>query len=358
MSFAIPTQQKALRVPAKQAPMVVDTIDVYKPEAGEILVRIEAVALGPADWKVHEFGVWVTEFPAVLGMDGAGVVVQTGEGVSNVVPGDRIIYQGNILKSRTGTFQQYAAIPAATAIKIPQNLSLDEASTLPVAVGTALNAFYGPYIPEEERSGAALTPFWKGQYINQPFVVLSGATSTGQLAIQFARLSGFSPIIVTASLKHTELLKSFGATHVLDRSLPFDQLAAEIKKIAGAPISYLYDGIGEADVQKLGYELLAPGGTLMDVMFATPELKQILAADNTSGKKFVFTHGGFDYGNFKELGREFVPKLPELLEKGEIRPNVPEYISGGLSAIPGGLARLKNGQVSGKKLVVRPQESS
>ena len=40
------------------------------------------------------------------------------------------------------------------------------------------------------------------------------------LAIQLAKLSGVSPIIITASLKSAELLKSYGATHVLDRSLP------------------------------------------------------------------------------------------------------------------------------------------
>ncbi|KAI0071248.1 GroES-like protein [Panus rudis PR-1116 ss-1] len=354
--MSIPVKQKALVVPAKQAPMVVDTIDVYKPEAGEVLVRVDATGLAPGDWRIHDLGIFISEFPAVLGLDGAGTVVQVGEGVSNVIPGDRIMYQSN-LRNRSGSFQQYAAIPATGAIKIPANLSFDEAVTLPIAVGTALNGLYGPYTPNEERSGAGLTPFWKGQYTNQPFVVLSGATSTGQLAIQFARLSGFSPIIVTASLKHTERLKSFGATHVLDRSLPFDQQAAEIRKITKTPIPYIYDGIGGADTQKFGYDLLAPGGTLIDVMFATPEFKEATAADTNSGKRLVWTHGGFNYKYFEELGSEFVPMLPELLEKGEIRPNVPEVLPGGLTAIPGGLSRLKNGQVGGKKLVVHPHET-
>ncbi|KAI0074134.1 GroES-like protein [Panus rudis PR-1116 ss-1] len=347
----IPHKQSALLIPAKQAPMVIGTVDVYKPEVGEALVRIEATGLSPADWKIHEWGIGITEFPTILGGPAAGVVVQLGEGVSNLVLGDRILFQGSRKSSRVGTFQQYAVTPAALAVKVPANLTSDEAATLPSAVGTAFNGLYGAYASDDVRSGAGLTPFWKGQYTNQPFVVLSGATSTGQLAIQFAKLSGFSPIIVTASLQNTKLLKSLGATHVVDRSLPSNDLATEIKKIARAPMKYIYEAVGIPEVQQFGYDLLAPGGTLIDVMYAAPDLKQV---DN---KRIAWTHGGFDYPLFAELASEFLPRLPELLEKGVIKPNIPEYIPGGLAVIPEGLARLKNARVSARKLVVHPGDT-
>lgn len=83
-------------------------------------------------------------------------------------------------------------------------------------------------------------------------------------AIQLARLSGFSPIITTSSLRHEEFLKSIGATHIIDRTLPSDTIQAEVTKLAGhKPVEYVYDSISSAETQQLGYEVLAPGGDLL-----------------------------------------------------------------------------------------------
>lgn len=88
--MSIPTQQKALVVPKAQAPFELVTFDVPKPEAGEVLVRVEATALNPVDWKVQTYNVIVTNYPAILGTDIAGTVVQLGTGVTNVAVGDRL----------------------------------------------------------------------------------------------------------------------------------------------------------------------------------------------------------------------------------------------------------------------------
>ena len=90
-------------------------------------------------------------------------------------------------------------------------------------------------------------------------------------AIQFAHLSGFSPIITTASLKNAELLKSYGAMHVLDRSLPQNALIAEVSKIAGEPISLVYDAISLLETQAMSYALLAPNIRLLTVLPSTIE---------------------------------------------------------------------------------------
>ena len=63
-----------------------------------------------------------------------------------------------------------------------------------------------------------------------------------------AKLAGFSPIIATASPRNAALLKSLGATHVLDRALPTDAALAELAKLtAGAPLGFAYDAISLAD---------------------------------------------------------------------------------------------------------------
>lgn len=84
--------------------------------------------------------------------------------------------------------------------------------------------------------------------------------------LQFAKLSGFNPIITTASPKHTDYLRSFGATHVFDRKLPAPDLISEVRKITSEPIEYIYDAVSLPETQKLAIDLLAPGGRLTVVL--------------------------------------------------------------------------------------------
>jgi NADPH:quinone reductase-like Zn-dependent oxidoreductase len=85
------TTQKALIYPEAGKDLHVEDIEVYKPGHGELLVEVRAAGLNPADWKVQtkEYP-FITEFPAILGADSAGVVKEIGEGVSNFSVGDRM----------------------------------------------------------------------------------------------------------------------------------------------------------------------------------------------------------------------------------------------------------------------------
>lgn len=87
---AIPTQQKALFLVAKQGDLKVDDTPVLKPGVGEVLIRIEAAGVNPFDWKIKDYGVVVTEFPAILGCESSGTVIEVGEGVTNVAVGDHV----------------------------------------------------------------------------------------------------------------------------------------------------------------------------------------------------------------------------------------------------------------------------
>lgn len=93
--------------------------------------------------------------------------------------------------------------------------------------------------------------------------------------IQLAKLSGFSPIYATASLKHTEFLKSLGATHVLDRNLSSSDIIVEIKKISGdKPIRFLYDTVSSATTQQDGLDILASGGQMVIVLPLIPKVPE------------------------------------------------------------------------------------
>ena len=83
-------KQKALLLLEKQGDFAVREIDVPKPEPGEILVEVRATGLNPVDWKIQKIGFAVSEYPAVLGSDSAGVVKEVGEGVAGFEVGDRV----------------------------------------------------------------------------------------------------------------------------------------------------------------------------------------------------------------------------------------------------------------------------
>lgn len=86
----MPAQQKALVLTAKQGPFAVQIIDVPKPASGELLIKIQATALNPVDWKIQAYGIFIEKFPAVIGSDIAGTVEELGEGVTGFAKGDRV----------------------------------------------------------------------------------------------------------------------------------------------------------------------------------------------------------------------------------------------------------------------------
>ena len=83
-------KQKSLLLLEKQGAFAVQETDIPKPGPGELLVEIHATALNPVDWKIHVYGFFIQDFPAVLGTDSAGVVKDVGEGVTGFEVGDKV----------------------------------------------------------------------------------------------------------------------------------------------------------------------------------------------------------------------------------------------------------------------------
>ncbi|KAH9947614.1 chaperonin 10-like protein [Amylocystis lapponica] len=344
--------QKALFLESKQGALVLKTVNVPEPNPGELLVKVEASALNPLDWKIAVYGSFIDTFPAILGSDIAGTVAGLGAGALGFAIGDRVVFQGKIGDNAYSGFQQYALADAELTVKLPSNVSLDDAASIPAGL---LTAGSGLYAERHSRGGVGLTPPWeggRGQYAGKPIVVFGGSSSIGQYVLQLARLSGFGPIIATASLHNATLLKSLGATHVLDRHLSADALRAEIAKITSAPVETVYDAVSFPDTQLAAHRVLAPGGTLAIVLDDV-----IPKEERSSDKTVVFTFGYVHTPLNRAWSIEFVNVLPGLLEEKAIVPNRVEILPGGLAGIQGGLDRLRKDEVSGKKLVVRPQET-
>ncbi|KAG2110906.1 chaperonin 10-like protein [Suillus discolor] len=357
-------QQKALILPEKRGDFEVGSRRIPSPGAGQLLVKVQSAALNPIDYKIKDTGAVVTHYPAVLGMDIAGVVEALGEGVQNFRKGDRFFTRfapvciGSTLVYRLAhgkrnndftAFQQYTLTVASFTAKIPSNESFDSAATIPTGLDTALVGLYGNHY------GAGITPPWtKSAAIHEskkPIAILGGSSSVGSYAIQLARLSQFYPIITTASPRNEELVRDYGATHFFDRNLSGKQLLAAIRKVTRGPIRVVYDAISLPETQSVGWELLADNGTLVLTLPASVEEHE------GKGRKTIQTFGNPHTPENEELGRNSWARVEKWLSDGTIQPNYYEVLPNGLEGIIGGLERMRLGQVSGTKLVAHPQET-
>jgi len=132
------------------------------------------------------------------------------------------------------------------------------------------------------------------------------------VGIQLAKLSGFSPVITTASLKHTEYLKALGATDVLDRSLPDPNLSQKVVEIAKVPVLHVIDAVSLPTTQELGLGLVAPGGQLAVMLDPTVEASE--------GKAIIFVRSLLGIpDNIKILEDLFQTKASVLVGSGAIR---------------------------------------
>jgi NADPH:quinone reductase-like Zn-dependent oxidoreductase len=178
-------------------------------------------------------------------------------------------------------------------------------------------------------------------------------------ALQLAKLSGFSPIIAVASPTNFALVKSLGATHTVDRKL-VGSLTAEVAKITAEPVQYAYDAWGDEVSQQATYDVLAPGGRL-----ALVQPNKVKEADGKNAN-VLFVQGVVHVPANHKLAISLFGAIDRLLQDGTIKAkrftsslsNAVEVIPGGLGGIPEGLALLAAEKVSGKKLVVKPQETA
>ncbi|KAG1775967.1 chaperonin 10-like protein [Suillus placidus] len=342
-------QQNALFLQSKQGQFAVGLHSIPKPGKDELLIQVFSAALNPIDYKIQERGGFVKNYPAVLGEDIAGMVNEVGEGVHNFVKGDRVFTHGQFSNDRSA-FQQFTLGVADFTAKIPDNLGYDDAATIPLALDTASTGLYN-----SNKYGLGLTPPWAkngmGMYSGTPIVILGGASAVGSYAIQLARLSGFSPIITTASPSHKEHLESLGATYVFNRDLPADELKTLVSNSTSGPIKYVYDAISLPETQQVGWSLLGEKGCM--VLTLPASVKEEEGKERTT----IMTFGSPHADENKPLCRESWAILSKWLEAGTIKPHRYEVLPNGLEGIIEGLERMKKGQVHGEKLVAHPQDT-
>jgi NADPH:quinone reductase len=189
---------KALLLEDKNMWREMKVSETEKPVPGpdEVLVKVKAAGLNPVDYKVATNGNPNWTYPHILGVDAAGVVEDTGEGVANFQRGDRVFFHGNFTKK--GGFAEYTVTTAHTLARMPAALSFEDAAALPCAGMTAYQALIRKMNIQ------------KGETI----LIHGGAGGVGGFAIQLAKDLG-AKVITTCSSGNKEYVKELGADHII-----------------------------------------------------------------------------------------------------------------------------------------------
>ncbi len=201
----------------KRAKLEVKSAPYTPPRENEIVVRNHAVAINPADWIKQCSGnflfSWI-KYPFVLGTDLAGTVVQVGSGVTRFKVGDRVLANAvGIDKKRNntaeGSFQEYTVVLAHMAAPIPDSMSYESATVLPLGLSTAACGLF------EKDQLALQYPSDIPRPTGKTLLIWGGSSSVGSNAIQLAIAAGYE-VITTCSPRNFAYVKLLGASQVFD----------------------------------------------------------------------------------------------------------------------------------------------
>ncbi|RAK98121.1 zinc-binding alcohol dehydrogenase family protein [Aspergillus ibericus CBS 121593] len=315
----------------------------------QIIIRTAAVAINPVDVNtVDNFAYTDT----AAGFDLAGIVIAIGSAVDLAVQlreGDRVCaaVQGmNPLRPTDGAFAQYVAADADLVMKVPSDMPLEEAASLPVGVGTI---------------GLALRSLGLDTAGQKPAVVLvyGASSASGTLALQMLRHAGHHAI-ATCSPANFNLVKEKGAEAVFDYRSP--TCVADIRGHTRNSLRYVLDCISETSSMEFCYATIGRAGGLYTSLAVCSS--RVKATRPTVKADWVFHPALFGrevawpnpYNrvadpNMRETARELYGEAQLLLDQGLLRPHPIEVQEGGFPAILDAIQRVRQKDVSGVKLV-------
>ena len=202
-----------------------EEVTVGMPGPGQARVRHEAVGLNFAD-TYFRAGLYPVPLPNGIGVEAAGIVEAVGEGVANVVVGDRVTYTGFI--NTLGAYSTERVIPAAPLIKLPAGISCETAAAM------TMRGLTSAYLMRR------IWPLKSGDTI----LLHAAAGGVGLIVSQWAKLLGLSVIGTVSSEAKAEVARKHGCDHVILYTR--EDVAKRVRELTnGAGVAVAYDSVGK-----------------------------------------------------------------------------------------------------------------
>jgi NADPH:quinone reductase len=272
-------------------PGVLEYKDVPDPAPGEaqVLVNVEAVGVNYRDIYEHEGSAYATEPPAVVGIEGAGTVADTGERVA--WSGVHASYAERVVADRD------------RLVPVPAGVSNE------VAAAALLQGMTAHYLASDSY------PIERGDWV----LVHAAAGGVGSLLTQIAKQRGGRVIATSSTEEKAALAREAGADEVIG----YDGFAERAKEIAGGEgVAAVYDGVGKATFLE-GLRALRPAGRMINYGSASgPPDPLEVAVLARAGSLYVQRPTLATYTRTPELLRQRAGQLFELIERGRLHVRI------------------------------------
>ncbi|OQV09042.1 hypothetical protein CLAIMM_13224 [Cladophialophora immunda] len=320
-----------------------------------VLVKPYAVALNPTDWKHVAFG--RAKDDALVGCDYAGVVEEVGPAVTKAWrKGDRICgcaHGSNLVQAEDGVFAEYAVVKGDVQMQIPEGLAYEKAATVSLAAITVGQGLYQKSL----RLNLPTDPSPEAEHV----LIYGGGTSTAGLAIQYAKLSGYT-VIAICSRAQFDRLQGLGADYCFEYTDP--DTPARIRRLTGNTLKYAWDTIAiESSAEICAQSLSTHPGTRYGATNPINSPRDDVESSSVVmytmfGEAFVFGPRQFaaDPQDW-EFAKMFMGLTEQLLAEGKLKTHPEVVKEGGLAGVIQGLKDLQAGKVHSGKLVYRVGET-
>ena len=222
---------KAIRIYETGGPDVMrwESYDPGAPGPGEVRLRHEAVGLNFID-VYHRTGLYpLPSLPATIGMEGAGIVEETGEGVTEFAAGDRVAYAA----VPPGAYAEVRCIPSHRLVKLTDNISSRQAASMMLQGMTARYLIRGCY---NVQPGTTI-------------LIHAAAGGVGSIVCQWAKHLGATVIGTVGTAEKAELAGRLGCDYPIQYNE--EDFAARVKEITdGKGVDVVYDSVGQATFMK------------------------------------------------------------------------------------------------------------
>lgn len=336
-------------------------LEVPRLEDSEVLIKIEAVALNPADAKQLD------NCPvdgAISGSDLAGTVVKVSKSLEKDLHiGDRVaamVLGCNPRRPENGAFTQYAAVRAGFCLKLPETISFEAGTTLTVGLVTCGLALRSLGLVDST-ARLASPKNRDSDYV----LVYGGSTATGTLAIQILHYFGYAPIAV-CSPSNFPLAREAGAHFCVDYKN--SRGSDEIRNATNGQLRWVLDCIGSSGSTTFCYTAFGNGDGRYVALNPVPDRLRLRKRRVVPDWILGYTVFGRDVKLSERLVKEatsddaaftiaWLMNMEPLLSRGELQPHPVSLQPDGLRGIERDQLLLRQGSTSGKKLVYRLKDT-
>ncbi len=220
----------------------IEVISEPAPGPSEVLVQVRAASVNPVDWKVREGKARIftgSRFPKVLGVECAGEVVRTGEGVKDLPAGMPVVMLAGV--KRLGTFAETACTGSDTVYPLTGGIPFEQAACLPIAGLTALQSL---------RDHGRIAP-------GQKVLVNGAAGGVGHFAVQLAKVFG-AEVTAVCGAANKGFVTGLGADRVIDYQ-------AEDFTLGSERYDLIFDAVSMRSFGECR-RVLAAGGTYVNTL--------------------------------------------------------------------------------------------